>query len=429
MSSITHLKAREILDSRGNPTLEVDITLDNLYEGRASVPSGASTGTEEAYELRDHDPKRYRGLGVLKAISFIDKEIKSNLLTNSFENQAHLDDVLIKLDGTPHKSRLGANSLLAISLAFAQASALKHKIPLFRSFSKDTHYTLPVPLMNIINGGAHADNALDIQECMIMPRSVNSVKEAIRMGAEIFHSLKKILHSKNYSTNVGDEGGFAPNVRETEEALDLIIEATIKAGFKPGHDIMIAIDAASNEFYKEGHYFLDGKALSYEGLTDFYENLSRKYPLFSIEDGMAETDIAGWKHLTSQLGKKIQLVGDDLFVTNPAILQKGITNQLANALLVKSNQIGTLTETLEAMQIACNAGYNTIISHRSGETEDVFIAHLAVGTAAGQIKTGSLSRSDRVAKYNELIRIEEYLGKDAIYASSIFNSDAKNNIA
>lgn len=410
MTLIKHICAREILDSRGNPTVEADVILDNAIMGRAAVPSGASTGSREALELRDKDPTRYNGKGVLTAVKNINTDINDALKNQDVTDQANIDNIMITLDGTPNKSRLGANALLGVSMACARAAALSKNIPLYQQL-KTADFKLPVPMMNIINGGAHADNNIDIQEFMIIPSGAKNFHEALRMGAEIFHALKKILSDKNFNTNVGDEGGFAPNLPSNQSAIEYILEAIVKTGYKPGVDIHLGLDVASSEFYQEGKYHLagDNKILSSDALTAYYENLVSQYPIISIEDGMAENDWAGWKKLTEALGKKIQLVGDDLFVTNTEILQRGISEQVANSILIKLNQIGTLTETLAAIDMAKKAHYTTVISHRSGETEDSFIADLAVGTGAGQIKTGSLCRSDRVAKYNQLLRIEEQL--------------------
>ncbi len=418
MTAIIDIKAREILDSRGNPTVEADVTLENGAFGRAAVPSGASTGSKEAIELRDGDKKRYLGKGVLKAVEAVNGEISDVLLGLDAENQAQIDNLMIELDGTDNKARIGANATLAVSMAVAHAAAVSSGLPLYRYLGGANAKTTPVPMMNIINGGAHANNPIDIQEFMIMPVSALSINEAIRMGAEVFHNLKKLLSDDSLSTSVGDEGGFAPNIESSEKALEYVTKAIEKAGYKSGEDIVISLDAAATEFYKNGKYELEGegKSLDYSGIIKYYANLVSKFPIVSIEDPMSEDDIDGWKAITSELGKKIQLVGDDLFVTNPTILRDGIKKGLANALLVKVNQIGTLTETFNAIELAHRAGYRSIISHRSGETEDSTIAHIAIASNAGQIKTGSLSRSDRIAKYNELIRISESLGDMAIYA-------------
>ncbi len=414
MSSIAKVKAREVLDSRGNPTVEVEVELSSGAKGRAIVPSGASTGEKEALELRDHDPKRYLGKGVLRAVDNVNSIIAKEIIGLDASKQSLIDKVLIELDGTPNKSKLGANAILGVSMAVARAMAQELGISLYRYIGGLRAKKLPVPLMNVINGGVHADNPLDIQEFMIVPVCGGRFSEALRAGVEVFHHLKAILKEKGYSTNVGDEGGFAPNLKSTEEALDMLMYAIEKAGYKPGEDVLLALDCASSEFYYEDElYHFEGKKLSSEELCGFYAKLLEKYPIVSIEDPMAEGDIEGWKLITRELGGKVQLVGDDLFVTNPSIFQEGIREGLANAILVKLNQVGTLTETLQTVEIAQREGYKAIISHRSGETEDTFISHLAVGTGAGQIKTGSASRTDRIAKYNELLRIEEELGDEA----------------
>lgn len=414
MSSIAKVKAREVLDSRGNPTVEVEVELSSGARGRAIVPSGASTGEKEALELRDHDPKRYLGKGVLRAVDNVNSIIAKEITGLDASKQSLIDKVLIELDGTPNKSKLGANAILGVSMAVARAMAQELGISLYRYIGALRAKKLPVPLMNVINGGVHADNPLDIQEFMIVPVCGGGFSEALRAGVEVFHYLKAILKEKGYSTNVGDEGGFAPNLKSTEEALDMLMYAIEKAGYKPGDDVLLALDCASSEFYYEDElYHFEGKKLSSEELCDFYSKLLEKYPIVSIEDPMAEGDVEGWKLITRELGVRVQLVGDDLFVTNPSIFQEGIREGLANAILVKLNQVGTLTETLQTVEIAQREGYKAIISHRSGETEDNFISHLAVGTGAGQIKTGSASRTDRVAKYNELLRIEEDLGDEA----------------
>ncbi len=414
MSSIAKVKAREVLDSRGNPTLEVEVELSSGAKGRAIVPSGASTGEKEALELRDHDPKRYLGKGVLRAVDNVNSIIAKEIIGLDASKQSLIDKVLIELDGTPNKSKLGANAILGVSMAVARAMAQELGISLYRYIGGLRAKRLPVPLMNVINGGVHADNPLDIQEFMIVPVCGGRFSEALRAGVEVFHHLKAILKEKGYSTNVGDEGGFAPNLKSTEEALDMLMYAIEKAGYKPGEDVLLALDCASSEFYYEDElYHFEGKKLSSEELCGFYAKLLEKYPIVSIEDPMAEGDIEGWKLITRELGSRVQLVGDDLFVTNPSIFQEGIREGLANAILVKLNQVGTLTETLQTVEIAQKVGYKAIISHRSGETEDTFISHLAVGTGAGQIKTGSASRTDRIAKYNELLRIEEELGDEA----------------
>ena len=418
MTTISKIKAREILDSRGFPTLEAEIHLTDGSIGIASVPSGASTGSLEACELRDGDKAKFLGKGVLKAVENVNSKIANKLAGFDASKQQELDQILINLDGTENKSNLGANAILAVSLAAAKASAVSKKVPLFQYLGGDAANLLPVPMMNIINGGKHADNKIDIQEFMVMPVGATTVKDSIRIGAEIFQHLKSLLKKDGHNTNVGDEGGFAPNLDSAKEALDYIAKATEKAGYKLGDEVVLALDCASTEFYKDGKYDLagEGRVLTSDQMVKYYEELVRDYPIFSIEDACSEDDFAGWKNVTAALGDKIQLVGDDLFVTNPKILQKGINEKMANALLVKFNQIGTLTETLNAISIAKKAGYNNVISHRSGETEDATIAQLAVATNAGQIKTGSLCRSDRTAKYNELIRIEEYLGSRAKYA-------------
>lgn len=415
MTNIIGVHAREIIDSRGNPTVEVDLLLEDGAAGRASVPSGASTGTLEAIELRDGDKKRYHGKGVQKAVNNINGEIADAILGMDAADQIILDKALIALDGTENKSRLGANAILGVSLAAAKASAQSSEMPLFRYLGGVNAHILPTPMMNIINGGAHADNKIDIQEFMIMPVSASSISDAIRMGTEIFHCLKTSLKKAGHNTNVGDEGGFAPALKSADEALDFISKAVDLAGYKFGEDIVLALDSASSEFYEDGLYNIDGKSLKSDALIRYYENLVNNYPIVSIEDAMAENDEQGWKAITETLGNKIQLVGDDLFVTNPKILAAGIRKGLANAILIKVNQIGTLTETLEAVRMAQKAGYNAILSHRSGETEDTTISHIAVATNCGQIKTGSLSRSDRLAKYNELIRIEELLSDARVY--------------
>lgn len=414
MLTIEHLQAQEILDSRGNPTLAACVTI-NGYTGHAAVPSGASVGSREALELRDGDLKRYFGKGVQKAVQHVNQEIAQAITGQVFPNQKALDDTLIKLDGTENKSHLGANALLAVSLAFACAQALANKQPLYKSIREQNEYLLPLPMMNIINGGAHADNNVDIQEFMIMPIGAPSFSEALRYGAEVFHTLKSLLKKQGLNTAVGDEGGFAPNLPANSAAIEIIITAIEHAGFKPGQDIAMALDVASSEFYKNGFYHLESenKKLDSQGLTAVLAQWVQDYPIISIEDGMAENDWTGWAQLTQALGSKVQLVGDDLFVTNCHILQKGIQEHIANAILIKLNQIGTLSETLAAIDMAKQAGYHNVISHRSGETEDTFIADLAVATNAGQIKTGSLCRSDRIAKYNRLLQIEASLGDKA----------------
>lgn len=419
MAQIKHIKAWEILDSRGNPTVEAEVILKSGKSGRAAVPSGASTGSREAIELRDQDAKRFLGKGVLKAVAAINHDISSALDNADALNQKKIDEILIHLDGTENKSHLGANALLAVSLANAKAAAAESEMPLYQYLGKDEKtFSLPVPMMNIINGGAHADNNLDIQEFMILPVGAATFSDALRYGTEIFHHLKRILHDRKLSTSVGDEGGFAPNLHSNEAALDIILQAIKQAGYTPGKDICLGLDVASNELYHQGQYQLkaEGKNLSASEFSAYLTDLVKRYPIISIEDGMAENDWEGWAILTKQLGRQIQLVGDDLFVTNTEILQRGISEHIANSILIKPNQIGTLTETLAAIQMAKKAGYNTIVSHRSGETEDTTIADIAVGTHAGQIKTGSLCRSDRVAKYNRLLHIATELGKNGVYA-------------
>ncbi|UXZ05339.1 phosphopyruvate hydratase [Moraxella nasicaprae] len=410
---IKDIVAREILDSRGNPTIEADVILANGICGRAAAPSGASTGSREALELRDGDQSRYLGKGVKKAVANANSQIRSALLDKDVTQQQEIDNILIELDGSENKGNLGANAMLAVSLAAARAAAQLQSLPLHQYIANlrgQTSLTMPVPMMNILNGGVHADNTVDIQEFMIEPVGFTSFSEALRAGTEVFHSLKSVLKSQGLNTAVGDEGGFAPNLRSNEEAITVIMQAIEKAGYKAGQDIFLALDCASSEFYKNGQYVLAGegnKAFDSQGFSDYLTNLVRQYPIISIEDGLDESDWEGWAYLTRQLGNKVQLVGDDLFVTNPKILQEGIDKQIANAILIKFNQIGTLSETLDAIYLAKQNGYATVISHRSGETEDSTIADLAVGTAAGQIKTGSLCRSDRVAKYNQLLRIEQ----------------------
>ncbi len=419
MTAIIDLHGREILDSRGNPTVEVDVLLDDGSFGRAAVPSGASTGAHEAVELRDGDASRYLGKGVLKAVEAVNTEIRELLIENfDAEDQRDIDLSLIALDGTANKSRLGANAILGTSLAVAKAAANARGLPLYSYLGGISAHMLPVPMMNIINGGEHADNPIDIQEFMIMPVGADSLAEAVRWGAEVFHTLKKGLHQKGLATSVGDEGGFAPDLASTRAALDFIMESIAKAGFKPGEDIVLALDCAATEFFKNGKYEISGEGLSLSPheMADYLGKLCAEYPIRSIEDGMSEDDFEGWAALTGLLGDKVQLVGDDLFVTNPARLKDGIGRGLANSLLVKVNQIGTLTETLAAVDMAHRARYTCVMSHRSGETEDATIADLAVATNCGQIKTGSLARSDRLAKYNQLIRIEEELGDSALYA-------------
>ncbi|MDA8699677.1 phosphopyruvate hydratase [bacterium] len=418
MSTIIDILAREILDSRGNPTVEVDVILEDGTLGRAAVPSGASTGAHEAVELRDGDSSRYLGKGVLKAVEFVNGEIADALVGADALEQVELDEVMIELDGTPNKSRLGANAILGVSLAIAKAAADFTSQPLYRYIGGTSARTLPVPMMNIINGGEHADNPIDIQEFMIMPVSAKNIKHAIQIGAEIFHTLKKELSAAGHNTGVGDEGGFAPNLNSTKDALNFIMSSIEKAGYKPGEDVYLALDCAASEYYSDGiyNYKGEGKKLNSKENAEYLTDLVNNYPIISIEDGMDEDDWDGWKELTNLIGHKCQLVGDDLFVTNSERLKKGISNGSANSILIKVNQIGTLTETLEAVDVAHRAGYTSVMSHRSGETEDATIADLAVATNCGQIKTGSLARSDRLAKYNQLIRIEESLGATALFA-------------
>lgn len=417
MSKIIDVTAREILDSRGNPTVEADVVLESGVMGRAAVPSGASTGEREAVELRDGDKKRYLGKGVLNAVAAVNGELREAVLGMEASDQRAIDNKLIETDGTENKSRLGANALLAISMATARAAAADAKKPLYKFFAIDAEALMPVPMMNIINGGSHADNSVDLQEFMIMPVGAKSISEAIRYGAEVFHELKKVLNSRGLNTAVGDEGGFAPDLPSNEAAIEVILEAIKNAGYEAGKDIMLALDAASSEFYKDGKYVLasENRSLTSAEFVDLLADWVSKYPIISIEDGMDENDWEGWKLLTDKIGDKVQLVGDDLFVTNPKILQQGIDKGVANSILIKVNQIGTLSETLDAINLAKQNGYTAVVSHRSGETEDTTIADLAVATNAGQIKTGSLSRSDRVAKYNQLLRIEAELGDKASY--------------
>jgi enolase len=417
MSSIVDVVAREILDSRGNPTVEADVLLESGVMGRAAVPSGASTGSREAIELRDGDKGRYGGKGVLKAVEFVNTEISEAIVGLDASEQAFVDHTLIELDGTENKSRLGANSLLAVSMATAKAAAEESGLPLYRYFGGSGPMRMPVPMMNVINGGAHANNRLDMQEMMIVPVGPQSFREALRCGAEVFQSLKRIIDSKGMSTAVGDEGGFAPDLPTHAAAIELLIEAIGKAGYNAGRDVVLALDCAASEFYKDGRYLLEseGERFTSGEFAAYLEQLAARYPIVSIEDGMAENDWEGWKALTARLGSKVQLVGDDLFVTNVGILREGIRQRAANAILIKVNQIGTLTETFAAIELAKRAGYGTVISHRSGETEDTTIADIAVGTNALQIKTGSLSRSERIAKYNQLLRIEEDLGDSVSY--------------
>lgn len=418
MAKIEKVKAREILDSRGNPTVEVDIILDNAITGRAAVPSGASTGDNEALELRDGDKKRYLGKGVLKAVNNVNTVIASKITGLSPDYEV-IDKLLISLDGTENKTNLGANAILGVSMAVAKAAALTKKEPLYKFIGGAKANILPVPLMNILNGGLHADNNLDIQEFMIMPKGAPKFSEALRQASEVFHNLKSILKAKKLSTSVGDEGGFAPNLQSNQEALELILEAIEKAGYKPGKDIYLALDCAASSFYKDGSYNFENSQKSSADLINIYEKWISKYPIFSIEDGLSEHDASGWVEMTKKLSNICQLVGDDIFVTNPKIFRKGIADRIANAILIKVNQIGSLSETLEVVKIAKANNYATIMSHRSGETEDTTIAHLAVAVACGQIKTGSLSRTDRICKYNELLRIEEELGSSAVYAGTL----------
>ncbi|MDD5249035.1 MAG: phosphopyruvate hydratase [Rhodocyclaceae bacterium] len=417
MSAIVDVVAREILDSRGNPTVEADVLLESGVMGRAAVPSGASTGSREAIELRDGDKDRFLGKGVLQAVENVNTEISEAIIGLDGEEQAFIDQAMIDLDGTDNKSRLGANAILAVSMAVAKAAAEEAGLPLYRYFGGSGPMQMPVPMMNVINGGAHANNNLDIQEFMILPVGAQSFREALRCGAEVFHHLKKLVDKKGYPTTVGDEGGFAPNVAGNDEAIELILRAIEAAGYTPGQDVVLGLDCAASEFYKDGKYVLASEKLelSSQGFTDYLATLAGKYPIISIEDGMSEADWAGWKLLTDRLGKTVQIVGDDIFVTNPKIIREGISQGIANSVLIKINQIGTLTETFAAVEMTKRAGYTNVISHRSGETEDSTIADIAVGLNAGQIKTGSLSRSDRIAKYNQLLRIEEDLGDSVTY--------------
>ena len=418
MSAIIDIHAREILDSRGTPTVEAEVVLQSGAFGRAAVPSGASTGAHEAVELRDGDKKRFGGKGVLKAVENVNDKIYDALAGMDAEDQIEIDNAMIELDGTDNKGKLGANAILAVSMAVAKAQAEEAELPLYRYLGGTMARTLPVPMMNILNGGKHADNPIDIQEFMIMPVSAANIREAIRMGAEIFQTLKKNLKAAGHNTKVGDEGGFAPNLKTAEEALQFIVDSITDAGYKPGEDVVLALDAASTEFYKDGKYEMEGEGKSYTNtqMVEYYKDLCARFPIFSIEDGMAEDDWEGWKMLTNAIGDKVQLVGDDLFVTNPKRLAMGIEKGVANSILVKVNQIGTLTETLKAVDLAHRNKYTAVLSHRSGETEDATIADIAVATNCGQIKTGSMSRTDRMAKYNQLIRIEEELGDMALYA-------------
>jgi len=416
MTEIESIFAREILDSRGMPTVEVEAALRGGALGRAAVPSGASTGSREALELRDGDAKRFLGKGVTRAVANVNETIAGHLVGEDAGNQAYIDQILIELDGTPNKKTLGANAILGVSMAVAKAAAEAHALPLYRYLGGAGARTLPVPLMNVVNGGAHADNNLDIQEFMIVPVGADSFSEALRMGAEVFHTLKKLLHEKGLVTAVGDEGGFAPNLGKNADALEFLMRAIEKAGYRPGEDVSLALDVAASELMKTGSYALDGrKGLDARAMTQYLAELTTRFPIVSIEDGLAESDWDGWRHLTEALGASTQLVGDDIFVTNPEILSRGIEEGIANSILIKLNQIGTVTETLDTIEMAKRAAYTTVISHRSGETEDTTIADLAVAVNAGQIKTGSLSRSDRIAKYNQLLRIEEHLADEAIY--------------
>ncbi|HTK82498.1 MAG TPA: phosphopyruvate hydratase [Bacteroidota bacterium] len=417
-STITDIYAREILDSRGNPTVEVDVVLESGIIGRAAVPSGASTGEHEAVELRDKDAKRYDGKGVLNAVGHVNDTLAEHVTGFDARDQVGIDKLMIELDGTPNKSKLGANAILGVSMAAAKAAAQSSRLPLYKYLGGARANTLPVPMMNILNGGKHADNTVDFQEFMIVPVKAETFAEALRMGTEVFHALKSVLHKKGYSTSVGDEGGFAPSLKSNDEALDVIMKAIEMASYKPGKDIFLALDVASSEMWQNGKYVFfksDKSKKSPDQMVKLYQKLAKEYPIISIEDGMAENDWDGWKSLTDALGDKVQLVGDDLFVTNTEILAKGIEKGIGNSILIKVNQIGTLTETLDCIEMAKRAGYTTIISHRSGETEDTTIADLAVATNAGQIKTGSASRTDRVAKYNQLLRIEEELDTNAVY--------------
>lgn len=416
MAKIKSVKAREIIDSRGNPTVEVDVILSNGISARAAVPSGASTGEHEALELRDKDPKRYKGKGVLKAVKNVNTKISKKIIGLNPDFRK-IDETLIKMDGTANKGNLGANAILGVSLAVAKAAAKDKKIPLYRYLGGTKAVQLPVPMMNVLNGGMHADNNVDIQEFMIVPYGFRNISKALQAAAEVFHTLKGILHSKKLSTSVGDEGGFAPNLQKNEEALKVIVDAIKKAGYSADKQICLALDPASSSFYKNGKYIVEGKKIDAKAMVDFYAKMVKKYPIFSIEDGIAEDDWNGWDIMSKKLGKKIQIVGDDLFVTNSKRLQMGIDKNIANSILIKVNQIGSLSETLDTIALASKHGYTSVVSHRSGETEDTTISHIAVATCCGQIKTGSISRTDRVAKYNELLRIEEELGKKAKYLS------------
>jgi enolase len=426
MIKIKEIKAREILDSRGNPTVEADVILEDGTLGRAAVPSGASTGENEALELRDNDEKRYKGKGVLKAVRNVNEIIAEKLIGLNPLKQKEIDDILIELDGTKGKKKLGANAILSVSLAVARASANYLKIPLYRYIGGCNSNILPVPFMNIINGGKHADNNLDIQEFMIIPSGFNTFELALQAGSEVFHTLKQILKDKGFFTGVGDEGGFAPNLDGNEGAIKLLIEAIEKSGYEAGKDIFIAMDVAASSLYSDGFYILEGEKLTPSALIDFYQDLIERYPIITIEDPLDEDDWENWELITKRLGEKIQIIGDDIFVTNPALLEKGIKNNVANAILIKLNQIGTLSETLETMRIALDNGYARVVSHRSGETEDSFISHLAVATNCGHIKTGSLSRSERIAKYNELLRIEENFKGHSTYAGELWKEKIKS---
>ncbi len=429
MSNIQKVHAREVLDSRGNPTIEVEVLLESGAQGRAIVPSGASTGEREALELRDGDKYRYMGKGVLKAVGNVNSEIADAVTGMEATDQAGLDRNLIELDGTETKSRLGANAILGVSLAVAKAAVDESGLPLYRYIGGANARELPVPMMNVLNGGAHADNNVDIQEFMIVPAGAPLFSEALRMGTEVFHALKGVLKAKGYNTSVGDEGGFAPNLKSNEEALEVIMQGIVKAGYKPGEDVFLALDPAASEFHQDGHYLMKAESQprkSADQIIDFYENLVNNYPIVSIEDGMAENDWEGWKKITDRLGSRIQLVGDDIYVTNAKIFKEGIERGIANSILIKLNQIGTLTETLDTIGMAGRAGYTTVISHRSGETEDTTLADLAVAVNAGQIKTGSLCRSERICKYNRLLRIEEELGKAALFrGGNVFNAQQR----
>lgn len=418
MSTIYDVFAREVLDSRGNPTVEVEVVLESGCIGRAIVPSGASTGEREALELRDGDAKRYKGKGVLKAVDNVNQTIAPKVEGFDALEQTYIDNFLIELDGTENKTNLGANAILGVSMAVARAASEYLGLPLYQYIGGIRPRELPVPLMNVINGGAHAQNSLDVQEFMIVPAGADSFKEAIRMGVEVFHTLKGVLKDKGYSTGVGDEGGFAPQISSTREALDTLIAAIEKSGYKPGKDVLLALDVAASELYKKGKYNIDGNAWNSDKLVDFYESLINDYPIISIEDGLAQNDWKGWKKFTDRCASKIQIVGDDVFVTNPKIFREGVMKGIANSILIKLNQIGTVTETLTTIEMAKRAGYTCVISHRSGETEDTFIADLAVATNVGQIKTGSASRSERIAKYNQLLRIEEEMGDAAVFGGS-----------